>query len=153
MWEKLFVHFFIAIPIFFSFGLYKSIVRYIGLKSILTIFQAVTMYAVIWGLIDYMFVSIDGTPRSVIIINWMLLIIGIGGSRIIARWLLLGSIFNKKDLKVKIVIYGAGSSGIQLSESLKLSYEFEQIAFIDDDLSLINSYINNIEILKSSKHA
>jgi FlaA1/EpsC-like NDP-sugar epimerase len=141
----------IAIPIFLSFGLYKSIVRYIGLKSILTIFQAVTMYAVIWGLIDYMFVSIDGTPRSVIIINWMLLIIGIGGSRIIARWLLLGSIFNKKDLKVKIVIYGAGSSGIQLSESLKLSYEFEQIAFIDDDLSLINSYINNIEILNVSE--
>ncbi len=141
----------IAIPIFLSFGLYKSIVRYIGLKSILTIFQAVTMYAVIWGLIDYMFVSIDGTPRSVIIINWMLLIIGIGGSRIIARWFLLGSIFNKKDLKVKIVIYGAGSSGIQLSESLKLSYEFEQIAFIDDDLSLINSYINNIEILNVSE--
>ena len=67
----------IAVPIFISFKLYHSIIRYIGSSALWSIFQAITLYAVIWGLLNYM-VSIGGIPgvigipRSVILINWML---------------------------------------------------------------------------------
>ena len=39
----------IAIPIFFSFRLYRSVTRYIGFKALSSIIQAVTLYAVVWG--------------------------------------------------------------------------------------------------------
>ena len=39
----------IAVPIFSSFGLYHSIVRYIGVKALSKLSQAVTLYALIWG--------------------------------------------------------------------------------------------------------
>ena len=132
----------IAIPIFYSFGLYKSVVRYIGFKALFTIVQAVSMYAVIWGLIDFMSTSINGTPRSVIIINWMVAIISIGGVRIIAKWLFT----DYNSIKANIIIYGAGKAGFQLSESLKISREFYQIAYIDDNPSLQGTSINNIPV-------
>ena len=74
----------IAIPVFISFGLYHSVIRYIGVKAIITLAQAVTLYAVIWGLFGYM-VAIQGVPRTVILINLMLTLITIGGSRILVR--------------------------------------------------------------------
>ena len=71
----------IAIPIFKIFDLYHSIIRYIGFKSLAKVGQAVSLYAVIWGLITYM-LELPGIPRSAIIINWMLAILIIGGSRV-----------------------------------------------------------------------
>jgi len=42
---------FIAIPIFIYFGLYRSLVRYIGFNALWPIFQAVTFYAITLGLV------------------------------------------------------------------------------------------------------
>lgn len=135
----------IALPVFYSFGLYRSVVRYIRFKALFTIIQAVTLYAVLWGLIDYMVVSIEGTPRSVILINWMFSIIAIGGARILAIWVFSNNISsNKAD--TNILIYGAGSSGTQLSESLNSSEYFSHVAYIDDAPSLIGAFINNIPV-------
>jgi FlaA1/EpsC-like NDP-sugar epimerase len=77
----------IAVPIFYSFGLYRSVTRFIGSTALVSIVQAISLYASIWGLIAFM-TSIDGIPRSVILINWMLCIIIIGGSRIFTRSIL-----------------------------------------------------------------
>ena len=95
-----------------------------------------------------MVVSIEGIPRSVILINWMLAIIAIGSSRIIAKWLLSHEILAGKFSKKNIVIYGAGSAGSQLSQLLKSSNEFRHVAYFDDDLSLKGSFINNIPVLQ-----
>ena len=135
----------LAIPIFFSFGLYRSVIRFIGIKSFWSIVQAVSLYSVLWGLIGYMS-SIQGIPRSVILINWMLGIIVIGGSRIFARWL-----FNDKSLtsskgKKNVIIYGIGSAGIELSQSLQLSKEYNHLAYIDNNTSLNSTYINNTKV-------
>jgi len=138
----------IAIPIFYSFGLYRSVVRYIGSKALFTIIQAVTLYAGVWGLIDYMVVSIEGTPRSVILINWMLAIIAIVSSRIFAQWLLLSKNLASSSNKKNIIIYGAGEAGNQLSQLLKSSSDFRHVAYFDDDLSLKGSFINNIPVLQ-----
>lgn len=131
----------IAVPIFYSFGLYRSVTRYIGFKALFSIFQASTLYAVVWGLLDYMFLPLEGTPRSVILINWMLCLIFISGSRVTARW-----IFSREGKQDNIIVYGAGSSGIALSNSLESSDEFSNLAFIDDDYSLNGTYINNTPI-------
>jgi len=136
----------IAIPIFVRFGLYRAIVRYIGLRALWAITQAVTLYALLWGLAVFM-VSVDFMPRSVIVINWLLLISAIGGSRIIGRWLLLGSENRKNNNECRnVVIYGAGSAGRQLSIALRQSAEYNPVAFIDDNPELHRQSINGIII-------
>jgi len=136
----------IAIPVFLSFRLYFSVLRYIGLKSFFSIAQSVTLYAVIWGLLTYM-TSVDGIPRSVILINWMLTLIIIGGSRIFAQSLFSSNNIIKNHNKSNVVIYGSGASGRQLSHALQLSEKYHHVAYIDD--SLVNkgkTYINEIPV-------
>ena len=75
----------VAIPIFIKFGLYRAIVRYIGFRALWVIVQAVTLFALFWGVI-VLLSGIQGIPRSVIIINWVTGTLLIGGSRAIGRW-------------------------------------------------------------------
>jgi FlaA1/EpsC-like NDP-sugar epimerase len=132
----------IAIPIFVRFGLYRAIIRYIGFKALWSIVQAVTLYALLWTMITFM-ASVDGIPRSVILINWLLGIVTIGGSRMLGRWLLSG-VQNKKTTKV--IIYGAGSAGRQLSIALTQSPDYRPVAFVDDNAQLQRQLINGIEV-------
>ena len=136
----------IAIPIFVRFGLYRAILRYIGLRVLWAITQAVTLYALLWGLAVFM-VSVDGMPRSVIVINWLLVISAIGGSRVLGRWLLLESenSYNSKERR-NVIIYGAGSAGRQLSIALRQSPEYNPVCFIDDNPELHRQSINGIMI-------
>ena len=132
----------IAIPVFMRFGLYRAVIRYIGFKALWSIVQAVTLYALLWSMIGFM-AAIDGIPRSVILINWLLGIVTIGGSRMFGRWLLAGG----QDKKTtRVIIYGAGSAGRQLSIALMQSDEYKPVAFIDDNAQLQRQSINGIEI-------
>ena len=141
---------FLAIPVFYSFGLYRSVIRYIGFKGLWSIIKGVVLYSLFWVLLSYMF-AIQGIPRSVILINWMLCIIFIGGARLFARWLFFDYGKNTKIGKINIIIYGAGSAGMQLSQSLKLSNDLNQVAYIDDDESLRSVYVNGIEVFSFKK--
>ena len=133
----------IAFPIFMQFGLYHGIVRFLGLQALWAIVKAVSLYALIWGIIGFMS-AIEGIPRSVILINWLLAIISIGGLRMIARWMLSGA--NDLTDQKNVIIYGAGSAGRQLANALLQSREYKPVAFIDDAKDLISQHINGIKV-------
>ena len=149
----------VAIPIFAKFGLYHAIVRYIGFKTLWSIVQAVSLYAFIWGLVAFIISGAEGIPRSVILINWLLAILIIGGVRIFARFLLSNNIkfsilnyeFKSNNnaeyiSKRKVLIYGAGNAGIQLVSALKNSKEYHPVGFIDDAKELQGNYIGGLNI-------
>jgi FlaA1/EpsC-like NDP-sugar epimerase len=143
----------IAIPIFIGFRLYISITRYIGSRTLLSTVQAVSLYAIAWGLFAYMssIENIPGAkdiPRSIVFINWMFSIISLVGVRILASWIFSNQ-SHKNHLKKNVIIYGAGDSGRQLSLALQISDKYSHIAFIDDDELKSNTYINNIPVYKS----
>ena len=141
----------IAILVFYSFGLYKSIIRYIGFKGLWSIAKAVTLYLLFWVLVSYLVFFSQGIPRSVILINWMLCIIFLGGYRLFAYWIFFEHSKTSSNDKKNIIIYGAGSSGIQLSQSLRHSNEYNQVAYIDDNILLQSTYINGIEVFLFKK--
>ena len=141
----------VALPIFFHFELYRTVIRFVSFRSIWRIIQAVSLYAILWGLIAFMTANWEAFPRSVIIINWILVIIVIGGSRLIARWFLSYSNINNGFLKKKsVLIYGAGTAGRQLCRALKESEEYSPIAFIDDSSELCNVFINGLQVFSKS---
>ena len=157
--EKSFVHVFeywviycspvILLPVFYSFGLYRSVTQFIGVRGFSRIAQATALYSALWGLFVYM-ANIQGIPRSVILINWMLGTIIFIGIRIFARWLLYENGLNSNEKK-NIIIYGANSSGIQLSQSLQLSESYKHVAYVDHDESLIGDFVNGVEVFSPNK--
>lgn len=144
----------IAVPIFFRFGLYHAIIRYIDFKSLWTVTQAVSLYALVWGIVSFM-ASIDGLPRSVILINWVLSILLIGGLRVTANALLSGNfeiqMFNidPRKNKKRSLIYGAGYAGVELASALKHSADFNLVGFIDDSKDLQGNKIRGLNIYDS----
>jgi FlaA1/EpsC-like NDP-sugar epimerase len=141
---------FIAIVIFIRFGLYRTVLRYASFDAMWAILQAVSLYALVWGVIGFLS-GLDGIPRSVMLINWIFLLIAIGGIRMFIRWLLTKKVGFKNSYKAddnsnKVLIYGAGEAGIQLAGALKHSFEYAPVGFIDDLKELQGNYIGGLEV-------
>ncbi len=142
----------IAIPIFIKLGLYRAIIRYIEIRALWTIMQATTIYALIFAFVLYES-GIKVIPRTVSPLNWLLVMLLVGSSRFFARWWLgetyfrLGGLRDTSDVRKKnVLIYGAGSAGVQLASALGHGREFRPIAFIDDDSLLHKRKVNGLRI-------
>ncbi len=142
----------IAIPIFIRNGLYRAVIRYMTADVIWAVLRAVTGYSMIWALL----VLFSGVPvaRSVILINWVVCLIFIGGSRFFAQWLVNAYLTtlheNSEDAKVrKVLIYGAGEAGIQMADGLSSHREMEVVGFIDDASLLQNQSIRGLKVYPS----
>lgn len=144
----------LAVPIFLRFGLYRAIIRYIGFRALWAVLQAVSLYAILLGLV-FLFLRAEGVPRSVVIINWLVAVLFIGGTRMVARWWLSGVVsemFPKTaNPKIRVIIYGAGSAGVQLATALAYSNEYKPVGFVDDKSELHNTHVNSLRVYPFSK--
>ncbi len=131
----------IALPIFYSFGLYQSFIRYANYRALITLIFAVSIYTLLWFIVVLVSDLIE-KPYDFLIINWLTTIFFIGGVRYIARWLL--SI--KGHSTNNVLIYGAGSAGIQLHSTILHSPDMKVVAFIDDNKSIHGKSIEGLMV-------
>ena len=124
----------IAIPIFWFFGLYRTIFRYATISLVSTILASLIIYGLIYFLVIGIY-SIHGVPRTIGILQPMILFLAIIGSRLGVKYIFTINI-KKNSNKKKILIYGAGDAGRQLLIALENSLEFKVIGFLDDDEQL-----------------
>ena len=135
----------IGTVIFNYYGLYRSVTRYVSFDALWGIFQAATLYSLVWGII---FLGGHGTPRSVVFINWILIICMIVASRFGAKWLLTERKKNTKKRK-RALIYGAGSAGVQLAGALSHSGEYKIFGFVDEAKGLQGVKILGINVFSN----
>ena len=137
-----------SFPLFISFGLYRAIFRYVGSAALASMARVFITYTSLF-FCTFTLLGVDDVPRSIGVIQPILLFVGIGASRYFVRhW--LGSINNvqKSFLRAQPValIYGAGSAGRQLAMGLSSNKEMLVKGFIDDDPHLQGSTINGISV-------
>lgn len=140
----------IALPIFIKLGLYRSIVRYLSSKFLQTIIVSISLFVLVWSASLFVFnYGAGDVPRSVPFIYWLLLILLVGGSRVLAKTVFAYDLHNVTNRNV--VIYGAGKAGRQLSLSLSHGGEFKHLSFVDDDKSLWGRKINGRNVYDPAK--
>jgi len=120
-----------AIPIFWLMGLYKTILRFAGSSVIFIVFVATFVYSLLYFAVIGIY-GIQGIPRSIGIIQPILLFLGISASRIVIKFLLLSN-FKRSKNKTNVLVYGAGSAGRQLLTSLENNLEMKVVGFLDDN--------------------
>lgn len=143
----------IAIPIFIKLGLYRAVIRYIGIDALWAISRAVILFTLVYAVIVLTAGELAGlVPRTVYGINAVIVMLFVGGTRMLARWLFTRSQQqNWASLQTErfvppVLIYGAGQAGAQLAAMLKMSNQMRPVAFIDDDESLIHQQINGLTV-------
>ena len=136
----------IAIPLLLKFGLYRSVIKYVGSKVVVASFQAITLTTMTIGFLmlilrDTQLLVDSSMPRSVVLIFWFVSTMVV----VLSRFVFKGYLYswdNFVNNRTPAIIYGAGSAGAQLVESLRKNHQYAPIAFIDDDKSKHGTYIN-----------
>ena len=127
---------FIALPVFWLFGLYRTIFRYTSSSIIFTILASSFVYGLLYFLIIGVY-SINSVPRSIGILQPMLLFFGVITSRLLIKYILSDNFnFKKNHNKKNVFVYGAGQAGRQLVIALEGNLEFNVVGFLDDDKQL-----------------
>ena len=142
MWAGL-VSVVFALPIFVVSGFYRAIFRYSGWPALITVARAIAVYGLLYALV-FTVVSVEGVPRTVGIIQPLLLLFFVGSSRALAR-LWLGDQYQtllQRSARPKTLVYGAGSSGRQLAVALANSHDMQMVGFLDDDDRLHGHVLN-----------
>jgi len=143
-----------AIPLFVRFGLYRAVLRYFGSGALVTIFNAISLSALLLAVIIYLMRPDELMPRSVIFIYWALSLLFVGGLRLVMRQYFSGELFPVRGVRrplplTRVAIYGAGSAGNQLLATLRLGKSMQPVAFIDDDESIAGRVIGGLKVYQS----
>ena len=134
--------------IFWRFGLYQGIWRYASMADLRRIFLSVITAASSIPLVLWMFRVSAVVPRSVLVINPVLLLLIMGGSRFVYRlWKEHGLYRNISLNGVPVLVLGAGDAAVNLSKELARSNDWRLVGFLDDNADTHGRALNGIKVL------
>jgi FlaA1/EpsC-like NDP-sugar epimerase len=126
-----------ALPLFIRFGLYRAIFRYAGWNAMVSLAQAMVLYLLFYATV-FTVISVPGVPRTVGVIQPLLLLVAVGFSRVVVRYW-LGGLYRtmlQREHLPGILIYGGGQAGRQLAAALSRGSEHRLLGFLDEDNQL-----------------
>ena len=133
----------LALPIFIRHGLYRAIFRYSGWNALVAVLRALSVYALLFAA-TLLFLGVPGVPRSMGVIQPLILLMFVGMSRAAARYWLGGGYQQalRRNSARGVLVFGAGSAGRQLAAAMRNAAEHRLLGFLDDDPNLHDHAIN-----------
>ncbi len=125
--------------------LYRAIILYMGLQSGFLVLKGVTITTFFIAVAYFLTETPSPLDYSILPIFWMMALLFIGGSRFVAKVLLQSLIRNFRP-REPVIIYGAGSSGMQLLVALQNGDQYLPVAFVDDSHVMLGSTVHGIRV-------
>ena len=137
--------------VFIPCRLYSGLWRYSGIWDARNIIFGVTFSTIVFYILIHHVFGIDSYPRSIFIIDSLLLIFFMGGLRMSRR---LYNALPGFSHRKRVLIFGAGDTGEMIVRDMKNHanlYNYRPIGFIDDDPNKIGDRIHGVRVLGTRK--
>ena len=133
---------------FFCFGLYREVWRYVSLHDLRRILYAVLTAATVVPLVLFMLQILVGVPRSVLLLDPILLLFMMGGSRITFRLWKEGRLFRRNNLQGNpVLVLGAGGAAVRLLKEFSRSVEWRVVGLLDDNATKRSKILDGVQVL------
>ncbi len=138
----------LQLTVFWRFGLYRGIWRYASLHDLRRIVLAVLLAAACVPFTFWMFRTSVVVPRSVLVLDPILLVMLMGGSRLFYRYWKETRGRSKFKLAAEpVLVLGAGDAAVSLSKDLSKNPAWQLVGFLDDDANKKNFILNGIKVM------
>lgn len=129
--------------IFLFFGTHRNLVRYTNIESIIKLTKVFLIYAILILILFFLF---DNSLKKIFLINQIILfyLLSLLTRIYFSTYFNFKKTYNKTN---KILVYGAGSAGINLFQNILKKSKYNLIAFVDDDLTKQKRLISGIPII------
>ena len=134
--------------VFVNFGLYRGVWRFASLPDLKRILFAVVAAALAVGAVLFMLSPDSVVPRSTLILNPIVLLLLMGGSRFIYRSWKEHKLYGPSQLRGEpVLILGAGDAAMALLKDLERSPEWRVLGLLDDDDGMHGRDLLGIKVL------
>lgn len=145
-----------AVTCFFVFwmtGVYKGVWRYVSVRDLAVILQAVTLAVVLFVPFSFILTRLEGMPRSVPVITWFVMLCVLGGSRLLIRLMKEGRLMSfwqaHSAQRTKVLLVGAGAEAEHFIRATlnDLDSPYEVVGVLDDKGTRVGREIHNIPVM------
>ena len=142
----------ICAVVFSVMGLYRGIWRYASLKDMVAIIKAVTLATLIFVPVLFILTRLESFPRSVLIINWMVLLVALGGPRILYRMIkdksLSVSFLKNEDARIAVLLVGVSDNAVNfIRETLGHNKsDYKVVGIVDDNRKNHGRQIHGVKV-------
>ena len=134
--------------IFLWIGLYKGLWRYASLPDLKRITVVVLLSATVITIVFWQLGLLGVVPYSVNILAPILLLMIMGGSRLIYRAWKERRLYSLENYEGKLVlILGAGSTAVNLVKDLASSRDWHVVGLLDDDSRKLGTRLHGVRVL------
>ncbi|MBI3319041.1 MAG: hypothetical protein HYZ89_00410 [Candidatus Omnitrophica bacterium] len=138
----------VKLSCFAGCGLYRGVWRYLSLSDTLLVFRSVTLGSILSALTLLYLWRFEGYSRSVLIVDWMITFLAVGGARVVERLLdeWIGRITARG---IPTLIIGAGDTGARVLQTLRYDRKTARcvIGFLDDNARKYGNRICGCSVL------
>lgn len=133
---------------FYVFRLYEGVWRYASMNDLLRILKAITIGSVIFTLYVLVRHQFIGFPRSVLVIDWFVIITFLGGTRFLYRFSREFRVINTKSAN-RVLVVGADDTGEMLLREMRQNprMHYNPIGFLDKEPGKKGRRIHNVPVL------
>ncbi len=139
---------FIRGSLFFIYRLYRGLWRYTGIWDLWNIVSSTFLGTILFYILTHLILGHSSYPRSIFIVDSILLIFVLGGIRL--PWRIYREFIRTAKGK-RVLIYGAGDAGEMIVRDMKKhpQYRYNPIGFVDDDGGKSGQSIHGVPVLGS----